>query len=133
MKTLIFIVNKGTPELFESWTIDVPFIYASGKSLNQLKENILQAIELYKNDNKELPEILMSDFQITYKMDVATFLAAYKGILSFSALERITKINQKQLNHYASGLRFPSIKTAKKIELGIHKLAKELIKTELKD
>lgn len=133
MKTLIFIVDKGTPELFESWTIDIPFIYASGKSLDQLKENVLQAIELYKNENQELPDILKSDFQIAYKMDVATFLAAYKGILSFSALQRITKINQKQLQHYASGLKTPSLKTAKKIESGIHNLAKELIKTELKD
>jgi len=38
----------------------------------------------------------------------------YKGIFTLSALERLTGINQKQLQHYASGLRNTSTKAKPK-------------------
>jgi len=51
----------------------------------------------------------------------------YKGILSNSALERLTGINQKQLHHYASGLKKPRIEQRKKIETALHDLCRELL------
>jgi transcriptional regulator with XRE-family HTH domain len=44
-------------------------------------------------------------------------------MLSKSGLEKITGINQKQLWHYASGLRKPSPATIHKIETGLHNFA----------
>ncbi|MCF8370560.1 MAG: hypothetical protein K9H64_02985 [Bacteroidales bacterium] len=40
-------------------------------------------------------------------MDKVAGRQAKNGILSNSALERLTGINQKQMQHYASGLRKP--------------------------
>lgn len=46
--------------------------------------------------------------------------------VSFSALQTITGINQKQLAHYASGVSKPRQAQADKIAKGLHKLAEEL-------
>ncbi|MCK9638406.1 MAG: hypothetical protein M0R39_00730 [Prolixibacteraceae bacterium] len=45
-----------------------------------------------------------------------------------AALSRITWINQRQLWHYASGMRKPRPAQRKRIEEGLHKLGAELLK-----
>ena len=77
--------------------------------------------EIHAEEGKEFIE---AEFEFSY--DIASFLTYYSNIFSKSALERITGVNQKQLFHYASGLKKPSEKTIKKIDSAIHKLAEEL-------
>jgi hypothetical protein len=55
----------------------------------------------------------------------------YKGIFTNAALERITGINQKQIQHYASGLKKPRPAQVKKIESALHNLGAELMSVEL--
>jgi len=55
----------------------------------------------------------------------------YKGVFTKSALERITGINQRQLQHYSSGLKKPRLAQKQKIETALHKLGNELIAVEL--
>jgi len=43
----------------------------------------------------------------------------------------MTGINQKQLHHYASGLKKPRQEQRKKIETALHKLGEELLAIEL--
>jgi hypothetical protein len=57
---------------------------------------------------------------------VQSLLCFYQNIFSFSALQYITGINQKQLGHYAAGRSKPRKKQAEKIVNGLHKLGKEL-------
>ncbi|MDR0394503.1 MAG: helix-turn-helix domain-containing protein, partial [Tannerella sp.] len=71
------------------------------------------------------------DFNIRY--DICSFLDYYEGILSKSGLERITGINQKQLWHYSSGKRRPTLKTAKKIQERLHCFADELKQVQFID
>ncbi len=68
---------------------------------------------------------------MVYKFDVQSFLNYYKGIFTKAALERVTGINQKQLQHYATGLKKPRATQAKKIEAELHKLGSELMSVEL--
>jgi hypothetical protein len=65
-----------------------------------------------------------AEFEFTY--DVASFLDYYQKTFSKAGLENITGINQKQLGHYASGLKRPRPETVKKIETSLHRLAQEL-------
>lgn len=60
------------------------------------------------------------------------YIVAYHGgIFSETGIARLTGINEKQLNRYASGLRKPRPAKAKKIEHVLHKLAGELLAIEL--
>ena len=55
----------------------------------------------------------------------------YDGIITNAALERITGINQRQLQRYASGVSRPRLKQAKKIEKALHDIGEELLAVEL--
>jgi hypothetical protein len=74
---------------------------------------------------------LRGDYDIVYHFDAESFLNYYKGIFTNAALEKITGVNQKQLQHYSSGLKKPRLPQLKKIEDGMHRLAAELQALEL--
>jgi hypothetical protein len=52
-------------------------------------------------------------------------------IFTNAALEKLTGINQKQLQHYSTGHRNPRIEQRNKIEKALHDLGKELLSVEL--
>ncbi|HQQ96430.1 MAG TPA: hypothetical protein PLX35_04170 [Cyclobacteriaceae bacterium] len=55
----------------------------------------------------------------------------YRGIFTNATLERITGINQKQIQHYASGHKKPRPAQLRKIETAFRKLRNELLALEL--
>ncbi|MDR1198700.1 MAG: DNA-binding protein [Prevotellaceae bacterium] len=75
----------------------------------------------FEKDNQPFQEV---EFEFVY--DVASFLSYYSKVFSKAGLERITGINQKQLGHYASGIKRPRPDTIKRIEASLHNLAKDL-------
>lgn len=93
---------------------------------NYVKESIDFYVEGAKEDGEPYPPVFDGEYEIVYKFDVQSLLEYYRGIFSFSALQTITGINQKQLAHYASGISKPRQAQAKKIADGLHKLANEL-------
>ncbi len=121
----MFIINvtieKGA-DLFSAWAENIPGIYGEGESVKEVKEDILKSISLFKeyNDEKNIPEELKGDYEIEWHFDVQSFLQYYNGIFTKAALERITGINQKQLGHYASGLKKPRKAQVEKIETALH-------------
>jgi len=103
-------------------------IYGMGDTIAECKQSVQNAIDTMKEFYREheLPEVLKGEYELVYKYDTESLLRYYKGILTNSAIERLSGINQKQIQHYASGLRRPTKKTAKKIENALHRLGREL-------
>ena len=64
---LIITIERG-PELYEAWAENIAGIYGMGESVSLVKDDILKAIELYKeiNDDKYIPELLKSNFDIEW-------------------------------------------------------------------
>lgn len=91
-----------------------------------VKESIDFYIEGAKQDGREYPAVFDGEYEVVYKFDVRSLLEAYRDIFSFSALQTITGINQKQLAHYASGISKPRARQAERIANGLHQLAHEL-------
>lgn len=128
----IKIVIERSQDLFNAYAVNVEGIYGMGKSVYEAKESILKSIHLYKKYNKKnLPKILAGEYKLEYKFDVESFLNYYKGIFTNSALERLTGIHQKQIQHYATGLKKPRESQIRKIESAIHQLGNELITLSL--
>ena len=121
MFTINVTIEKAA-DLFSAWAENIPGIYGEGESVKEVKEDILKAIALFKehNDEKNIPEELKGDYNIEWHFDVQSFLQYYSGIFTKAALERITGINQKQLGHYASGLKKPRKAQVEKIETALH-------------
>lgn len=82
------------------------------------------------NEMKELLNGEVPEIDVTFKYDVASFLRAFRDILTLSGLQRVTGVHQKQLQHYLTGNSKPTKKSVEKIEQGVHELANKLSEIE---
>ncbi len=107
------------------------WVVACSGDFEQFKKEVEDSIKFYvdcaKEDGDEYPAVFDGEYEIVYKFNVQSLLEFYRGIFSFSSLETITGINQKQLAHYASGISKPRPKQAEKIAQGLHRLAEEMM------
>ena len=131
MPVLKIIIEK-TKDFYSAYAENVEGIYGAGATVQKTKESILKSLDLFIRYNKKnLPKILHSEYSIKYKFDTQSLLNYYKGVFTNASLEKITGINQKQIQHYASGLKKPRDLQKKKIQTGLRNLAKELQSIEL--
>lgn len=116
---------SGTCDLIPAWVVACTGEFADFRK--EVEESIQFYIDCAKEDGDEYPDVFDSDYRIEYSFDVQSLLLYYQGIFSFSALETITGINQKQLAHYAAGRRKPRAVQATKISSGLRHLAEEML------
>jgi len=129
---VIKIIIEKTSNFYSAYAENVEGIYGAGATVQKTKESILKSLELYvKYNKKKLPKILQGDYSVKYRFDAQSLLNYYKGIFTNASLEKITGINQKQIQHYASGLKKPRELQKRKIQTGLRNLAKELQSIEL--
>ena len=105
---------------------DVPGCVATHKTLDGVKkaytESLKWHLEALVADGDEIPELLQSDYQLEFEMNTQALLHYFDGILTRSALSRVTGINERQLGHYATGHRNPRPAQRQRIIEGIHKI-----------
>ena len=132
MKQVKVVIEK-TKNHYDAYSENVEGIYGGGETADEAKQSIVSAIELLKkyNHKDKVPAILKGEYKLVFRFDTESLLNFYKGVFSNSALERITGINQRQLQHYASGLKKPREPQLRKIENALHKLGGELLAVEL--
>jgi len=127
----IFFVNKN----FSAHVPLLPGCISVGDTPEEIKNNITEAIRFHlkgmKKDNDPIPTAFKKEYQLVYKFDATSLLKYYKNVITGSALEKYTGINQKQLNHYANSYRKPRINQVKKIKEAFHKLGSELLEIEM--
>ena len=132
MEKLIIEIARSEDH-YGAYAVNCPGVYGAGETVEEAKENVLEGLRLFVETRKrdELPDLLKGEYQIVHKFDTQSFLKYFERIFSKSALEKLTGIHQKQLHHYASGLRKPRIGQRKRIEYALHSLGKELMSVEL--
>lgn len=91
-----------------------------------VEESVDFYLECAREDGEAYAPVFDGEYELVYRFDVQSLLEYYRGIFSFSALQTITGINQRQLSHYASGVSKPRARQAEKIAEGLRRLAKEL-------
>jgi peroxiredoxin len=67
----------------------------------------------------------------SYLIDKTGIMWYYNGIITRSALSRLTGMNERQLGHYATGHSKPRPAQVKKIESALHQPGQELISITL--
>jgi predicted RNase H-like HicB family nuclease len=107
---------------------------STGKTFEELKKNIQEAVLFHldgmREDGDEIPQVF-NDYELVYKFDPGSLLLHYRGIFTNSALNRLTGINDRQLQRYASGKTKPKPAQSEKITKALHNLGKELLVVEL--
>lgn len=134
MHTLTAII-ESLENNYSAYIEGVDGVVATGSTITEIKQNLLDTIQDYIESCKELdcelPEALKGKYQIIFSMDVKSLLSLYQSIFTKSGLERLTGINQKQLWHYANGRTVPRRAQALKIEKALHRLGHELLAIQL--
>lgn len=111
-------------ELMPGWVV------AYTGDIDGFKDYVRESVDFWlegrREDGEEYPRVFDGDYRLVYDFDAATLLDYYRGIFSFSALQAITGINQKQLAHYASGVSKPRPQQVEKIKSGLRRLARDI-------
>ena len=127
----IFFASKN----FSAHVPQLPGCISTGKTPDEIKAKIYEAIQFHldgiKEDGDKLPVSFRGKYELVSKFDTQSLLKYYKNVITGSALEKYSGINQKQLNHYANLHRKPRIDQVKKIQAAFHNLGKELMAVEL--
>lgn len=133
MMKQVKIIIERSKDMYSAFAENAAGIYGGGDTVTEAKQSIEDAIRLLKKYNKpeNVPAILKGDYELIFKFDTISLLNYYKKVFTNAALERMTGINQKQIQHYASGLKKPRLTQTKKIEAAFHKLGSELMAVEL--
>ena len=96
-------------------------VYTVGSSLEELKENMLEALNLYFE--KQGKAIVENDLKIS--LDLPQFFEFYKVINAKALSERIG-INQSLLAQYIKGNKKPSPTQTQRILKGVQQVGQEL-------
>lgn len=123
----IHIVIERSKDAFWAYAPKLEGVSGAGETVQQAKQSALESIEIQKKSGN-IPDV---SYKAIFKFDTESLLNYYKGIFTNAAFEKITGINQKQIQHYATGLKKPRPAQAKKIETALHKLGSELMAIEL--
>lgn len=127
-KVIVDILYSG--KNFGAHAPVLPGCVATGVTLDEVKKRIQEAIRLHVEssiaDNDPIPDVFKGEYELVYKLTPEALLNAYSNIFTKAALSRITGINERQLWHYAAGVRKPRPAQIRKIEEGLHHLADEL-------
>lgn len=102
------------------------------KNLEELKNSFTQAVKFHinciKEDGEPLPQYLeKGEYELDFELQVSAILHQLDGIITRSALSRVTGINERQLGHYMTGHRKPRPQQRERIIKGIRTIEKELI------
>ena len=120
---------------FSAYIENLDGVVATGASIQEIKSNLIDALDVFVETCKELgcelPDELKGDYRIEFYMDVKTLLSLLEGIFTKAGLERLAGINQKQLWHYANGKSQPRRTQVLKLENALHQLGNELVSLHL--
>ena len=96
-------------------------VYTVGKNLEELKSNILEAVNLYLEDQGKT----VTENDLKVMLDLASFFEFYKVINAKALSDRIG-MNQSLLAQYIKGIKKPSPAQTSRILKGVQKVGKEL-------
>ncbi|MDR1764023.1 MAG: type II toxin-antitoxin system HicB family antitoxin [Dysgonamonadaceae bacterium] len=129
----VIVTVEMTDNNYAAYLEKLPGCVSTGKTFEELKQNIVEAIGFHLEGMKEDGEkpAFSSEYELIYRFDPESLLKHYDGIFTKAALERLTGINQRQLQRYSSGASRPRSSQSRKINRALHHLGNELLAVEL--
>lgn len=116
----IEIIVEKTKTGYSAYAEKYP-VFTVGKSLGELKTNILEAVNLLLDEQGKF--VTENDLKIV--LDLPQFFSFYKVINAKALSERIG-MNQSLLAQYIKGIKKPSAAQTQRILKGVQQVGKEL-------
>ena len=107
-------------------------VVATHKDFEKLKKEFTEAFAFHINESAKdgdpiSPALLNGDYTLEYELQTSALLHIFDGVLTRAALYKVTGINERQLGHYAQGIRTPRPQQREKIVQGIHQLGRQFL------
>lgn len=118
-RKLNFIIER-TDTGFSVYSEIYP-IYSTGRNISELNTNIIEAANLFFEDQ----EILITAANVNLEIDLKQFFTHYRVLNAKFLAERIG-MSESLLSQYVNGRKKPSKKQTERILNGIHEIGKEL-------
>lgn len=104
-------------------------ICVTAQTLEEFKKEFEDAFEFHvegiKENSKQVPPyILEKNYVIVYDLEATALLREAENFTTLAAISRVTGINQKQLSHYATGVKQPRPASRARIIQGIHAIGR---------
>jgi predicted RNase H-like HicB family nuclease len=123
-------VNIDWENNYGAYSEEVSGCIATNKTLEGVKQAYTEAFEFHlaglRADGDEITAAMQGKYKLDYVLNVRALLHYFEGVLTRSALSRVTGINERQLGHYITGHRKPRPEQRKKIVEGLHRIGKEI-------
>lgn len=115
------IVTKEERGYSASATLGENFVGTQGENFEELKANVLEAVNLAFEDK----DLVYSIDEIRFTLDMQSFFEFYKVINAKALSERIG-MNQSLLAQYITGKKKPSPTQTERILKGVQQIGREL-------
>jgi len=124
------IIEKGKDGFYSIYTPEIAGLFGSGKTEDEAKENLNEAIEMAKEHVEEVGDWgdyspLNGNYSIEYVYDLSGFFKSY-DFFDVTALANRIGINASLMRRYKTGIKKASFAQKAKISDGIHGIAKQL-------
>ncbi len=132
MKTLVIIEKDGSG--YSAYTNSLKTVlHGSGTTAEEAKKEMLDGyrdiVAYYSESGETLPKELRN-LEFEYKYDISALFSAFDFINASKFAQRVG-ISSSLMRHYKSGDTYISGVQAKKIERGLHQIARELLSVSL--
>ncbi len=131
MEKILVTVERAEDGTYNVYCKDFPVFFGCGETVDEAKGNMLETVritkeEVGKNDAAFWPQWLDGEYSFEYRFDIMDLLKYYAGIITPTALGRLSGINPKQVWNYMHGVAKPRQKQIEKLQKGLHRLGQEL-------
>lgn len=116
----ITMIVEKTKTGYSAYAVKYP-VYTVGKTLEELRANVLEAINLFLEDSGK--SVTEDDLRVL--LDLPQFFEFYKVINAKALSERIG-MNQSLLAQYIKGIKKPSQAQTNRILMGVRQIGREL-------
>ncbi len=130
-------INVSVKPNKDGWWAEItslPGCYSFGESLDELKKNIKEAIDLHiegliDTDQYVNEEVIRGEYELELKINIQDLFEYYP--LTVKGISERAGMNRSLLNQYVKGEKTMSEKQALRIIGTIHQLGNELIQLQL--
>lgn len=103
---------------------------ATGKTLEEVEKNIVEALEFHldgmREDGEAIPAEFLGEWEPEFLLSTRAQLKYVDNFITRKALARETGIAEQQLSHYANGQRHPKPAMQQRISAGILAISRRL-------
>ena len=133
MRKVDITICRAEDGFFSAYCNEHPALFGSGVTPGAAKAELEETLRLTKDDGREAamfyPDWLDEEYEFLVHWDVQTMLTYYAGIITPTALGKMSGIHPKQLWAYMHGTSRPRRAQILRIQAAVHNLGRELINT----